>query len=235
MHEYPVTLEIIRLAEKTAEENHGRVRGIHLVIGEDSGFIGESIQMYFDVLAAGTLCEGAQVTIEGVKPKLSCEKCGKLFERKRFSFTCPFCGGSGTPTETGKEFYIKMWNYSWRMKAMHMVKKEVLLDINGRNDHIAQHVKEHLEERHIFAVNIMGAPGAGKTTSLENLIRALPVKSYVIEGDIESDIDTERLKNRGFLRHRSIPSAPAILMRLSCTMLFIIWRWTKEAYFLLRM
>ena len=56
MHEYPVTLEIIRLAEKTAEENHGRVRGIHLVIGEDSGFIGESIQMYFDVLAAGTLC-----------------------------------------------------------------------------------------------------------------------------------------------------------------------------------
>lgn len=113
--------------------------------------------------------------------------------------------------------------------------KEVLLDINGRNDHIAQHVKEHLEERHIFAVNIMGAPGAGKTTSLENLIRALPVKSYVIEGDIESDIDTERLKNRGFLRYRSIPSAPAILMRLSCTMLFIIWRWTKEAYFLLRM
>ena len=43
----------------------------------------------------------------------------------------------------------------------------------------------------------MGAPGAGKTTSLENLIRALPVKSYVIEGDIESDIDTERLKKQG--------------------------------------
>ncbi|MFQ7108397.1 MAG: hypothetical protein ACLRP4_00595 [Dialister invisus] len=40
-----------------------------------------------------------------------------------------------------------------------MVKKEVLLDINGRNDHIAQHVKEHLEERHIFAVNIMGRRG----------------------------------------------------------------------------
>lgn len=48
------------------------------------------------------------------------------------------------------------------MKAMHMVKKEVLLDINGRNDHIAQHVKEHLEERHIFAVNIMGGAGGRK-------------------------------------------------------------------------
>jgi len=46
----------------------------------------------------------------------------------------------------------------------------------------------------------MGAPGTGKTTSLENLIRALPVKSYVIEGDIESDIDTERLKEQGISR-----------------------------------
>lgn len=80
---------------------------------------------------------------------------------------------------------------------MHMVKKEVLLDINSRNDHIAQHVKEHLEEKNIFAVNVMGAPGTGKTTSLENLIRALPMKAYVIEGDIESNLDTERLKKQG--------------------------------------
>lgn len=34
--------------------------------------------MYFDVLSAGTLCEGAQVTIEGVKPKLSCENAGNF-------------------------------------------------------------------------------------------------------------------------------------------------------------
>ncbi len=79
---------------------------------------------------------------------------------------------------------------------MHMVKKEVMLDINSRNDHIAEHVKEHLEERHIFAINVMGAPGVGKTTTLENLIRCLSVRAYVIEGDIESDIDTERLKKK---------------------------------------
>lgn len=107
MHEYPLTLEIIRLAENVAKENHGKVRGIHLVIGEDSGFIGESIQMYFDAVSVGTLCEGARLTMEGVKSKLSCEKCGKLFSRKRFSFTCPYCGGEGSPTAIGKEFYIK--------------------------------------------------------------------------------------------------------------------------------
>ena len=107
MHEYPVTLEIVRMAEKTAAEKKGKVKAIHLVVGEDSGFIGESIQMYFDVISQGTLCEGALLTIRDIKPKMKCDACGKLFERKRFSFTCPFCGGDGSPTEIGKEFYIE--------------------------------------------------------------------------------------------------------------------------------
>ena len=101
MHEYPVTLEIVRMAEKTAREKGGIVKAIHLVVGEDSGFIGESIQMYFDVISEGIL------TIQDVKPKMKCDRCGCLFERKKFSFTCPRCGGDGSPTDIGKEFYIE--------------------------------------------------------------------------------------------------------------------------------
>lgn len=107
MHEYPVTLEIVRMSEKTAREKGGIVKAIHLVVGEDSGFIGESIQMYFDVISEGTLCEGALLTIQDVKPKMKCDRCGCLFERKKFSFTCPRCGGDGSPTDIGKEFYIE--------------------------------------------------------------------------------------------------------------------------------
>ena len=107
MHEYPVTVRIVEIASETAEKNNGRVHRIDLVVGEDSGFIGDSIQMYFDVIAEGTPCEGATLHIDGIKPMLRCETCGKLFERKRFSFQCPFCGGDGGPTEIGKEFYVK--------------------------------------------------------------------------------------------------------------------------------
>lgn len=77
---------------------------------------------------------------------------------------------------------------------MHMIKKDVMTDIHAENDHIAAHVNGYLSEKGVFAVNLMGAPGAGKTTTLENLIRRLPCKCYVVEGDIESDIDTQRLR-----------------------------------------
>lgn len=76
---------------------------------------------------------------------------------------------------------------------MHMLKENVMIDVHSHNDHIAEHIHEHLAEHGIFAVNVMGAPGVGKTTTLENIIKNLQCPSYVIEGDIESDIDTRRL------------------------------------------
>lgn len=108
MHEYSITQQIVKIAEENAK-NHGAVRieRISLVVGELSGFIGESIQMYFDILAKGTLAEGAQLDISYVKPQLKCAKCNSYFYRKRFSFKCPECGGMGVPTEIGKEFYVK--------------------------------------------------------------------------------------------------------------------------------
>lgn len=108
MHEYPITLQLIQIAEKHARQAGAeKVTAINLVVGDYSGYIGESIKMYFDVIAEGTMCEKASIHIEKVKPRLRCTACGKTFERKAdFSFTCS-CGGEGEPTEIGKEFYIK--------------------------------------------------------------------------------------------------------------------------------
>ena len=79
---------------------------------------------------------------------------------------------------------------------MHMVKAGVMENIYAHNNHIAEHVRHYLTEQNIFAVNVMGAPGTGKTTSLEQLMKYIARKVYVIEGDIESDIDTERLRKQ---------------------------------------
>jgi hydrogenase nickel incorporation protein HypB len=70
--------------------------------------------------------------------------------------------------------------------------------ILDKNDHIASHINEDLSDKGILCVNIMGTPGVGKTTVMKNIIgRMGNLKPYVIEGDIESDIDTQELKRLG--------------------------------------
>ncbi|OJU12663.1 MAG: hydrogenase accessory protein HypB [Clostridiales bacterium 43-6] len=73
----------------------------------------------------------------------------------------------------------------------------VMEDIFERNDKIALETNQALSERGIFTVNIMGAPGVGKTTFLVRLIQLLAKPAFVIEGDIESDIDTKKLLDLG--------------------------------------
>ena len=108
MHELPITEKIIRIAEEHCVSNNcTKVTKICLVIGDNSGIEGTSIQMYFDMISEGTCCEGAVLDMTHVKPKLRCENCGALFVRAPFSFSCPECGGNGIPTEIGREFFIE--------------------------------------------------------------------------------------------------------------------------------
>lgn len=107
MHEYPFVRSVIETVSASAVENRAvRVKAIRLVVGDGSGYVPESIQMYFDMLSKGTVCEGAEIIVRRVKPVMRCESCGREFEREPFSFDCPVCGGLGSPTETGKELYI---------------------------------------------------------------------------------------------------------------------------------
>jgi len=82
---------------------------------------------------------------------------------------------------------------------MHDARKVSIMEgILDENDHIASHVSEQLKEKGILSVNVMGTPGAGKTTCLKNIIGHLKgLTPYIIEGDIESDIDTEFFKKLG--------------------------------------
>ncbi|MDD4565446.1 MAG: hydrogenase nickel incorporation protein HypB [Eubacteriales bacterium] len=79
-----------------------------------------------------------------------------------------------------------------------VLKVNLMANIHDENDHIAAHTNEDLTDKNIYVINVMGAPGAGKTTTLKNIIKSLKyLKPYVIEGDIESDIDTRDLRGLG--------------------------------------
>ena len=87
---------------------------------------------------------------------------------------------------------------------MHDIRKiNVMENIMDENDHIAEHVNEHMSAHGVLVINEMGAPGVGKTTTLRNIISRLDgIKPYVLEGDIESDLDTQTLKGLGIDTHQ---------------------------------
>ncbi len=70
--------------------------------------------------------------------------------------------------------------------------------ISNKNDNIANEIRGLLTNKGIFAINVMGAPGVGKTSVIKTIIKNAPnIKHYVLEGDIESDIDTKSLIELG--------------------------------------
>ncbi|MBA4699256.1 MAG: hydrogenase nickel incorporation protein HypB [Ruminococcus sp.] len=75
---------------------------------------------------------------------------------------------------------------------------EVMQSVYDKNEEIAKQINEKLTQKGIFAVNVMGTPGAGKTSALIQIMQRLgDIIPYVIEGDIEADIDTKRLLSLG--------------------------------------
>jgi hydrogenase nickel incorporation protein HypB len=77
-----------------------------------------------------------------------------------------------------------------------LVSVDVHENILAVNDRTAAHNREHLADQGVFAVNLMGSPGAGKTAVLEATARVLAGRRRlgVITGDLETERDADRLR-----------------------------------------
>ena len=72
-------------------------------------------------------------------------------------------------------------------------------NVLDRNKNKANEVRALLKEKNVLMVNMISSPGAGKTTLLERTLEKLKdkFKIAVIEGDITTDRDAQRLKEHG--------------------------------------
>jgi hydrogenase nickel incorporation protein HypB len=73
---------------------------------------------------------------------------------------------------------------------------KIMKNILDRNQNKAEEVRSLLKARKVMMINIISSPGAGKTTLLERTCEAmsLEVSIGVIEGDVTTDRDAQRLK-----------------------------------------
>jgi hydrogenase nickel incorporation protein HypB len=76
---------------------------------------------------------------------------------------------------------------------MHRTYVKVLEDVLDANGTIAAANRDDFDRVGVTVVNLMSAPGAGKTTLLERSLRGLDVRVGVIEGDVASTLDADRI------------------------------------------
>ena len=76
---------------------------------------------------------------------------------------------------------------------------KILHQVMEWNEDVSEEVKDTLASRHICMINVMGSPGAGKTSLISALIERLrnDFRIGVIEGDIAGQVDAERIASLG--------------------------------------
>ena len=74
---------------------------------------------------------------------------------------------------------------------------KVMEKILSINDRIADELRKDLEKRKTLYINLMSSPGSGKTTLIEKTAGSYEGNIFVIEGDIQTTLDAERVARAG--------------------------------------
>lgn len=96
---------------------------------------------------------------------------------------------------------IKYKNFKYKgLKIMQEFKTiEIKRSVFEDNDKEANKVRDKLKENKTFLLNLMSAPGSGKTTTLKATLSRLKDKYNigVMEADIDSDVDARAIADTG--------------------------------------
>ncbi len=75
---------------------------------------------------------------------------------------------------------------------------EIKKSVFAENEKDADDLRNELRSRGVFLLNLMSAPGSGKTTTLIQLLNRIKdkVRVAVMEADIDSDVDAVKIKEK---------------------------------------
>jgi hydrogenase nickel incorporation protein HypA/HybF len=108
MHElYATQAILVKALQKGTERKAQRITDLHLVIGEVSTYVDDSIQFYWDEISKGTMAEGARLHFRHVGAEMQCMACFTKYQPIEGEILCPSCGSSGAKILGGEEFYLE--------------------------------------------------------------------------------------------------------------------------------
>ena len=94
MHEMALAQSVIELVEERARADvFSRVRTIRLAIGALAHVDPRALEFGFDVVARGTIAEGARLAIDRPAGRAWCTDCSETVDVGERGEPCPKCGG----------------------------------------------------------------------------------------------------------------------------------------------
>ena len=117
---------------------------------------------------------------------------------------CADCGCSITGTTLGDSEHNHSHEHQTAHETLHHNPQlndkktiSVITKILDKNNHEAGHNRTHFDNHNVLSINLMSSPGSGKTTLLEHIADIAKFKFGVIEGDLETSRDADRIKAKG--------------------------------------
>lgn len=108
MHEIAIASSLFEIIHQQVEKHDiEKIFEVHLKVGELAGVESMTLTACFEVLAEGTVADGARLVIEHIPLAGKCSECGAGFRIIRYEFRCPCCHGDNVETVQGKELYIE--------------------------------------------------------------------------------------------------------------------------------
>jgi len=107
MHEVSLMQETLAIAlARAAEERAQRIHRITMRVGPLSGAVPEALEFAFDVVAHGTIAEGARFEIEPTSIICYCPKCALEFTPADLFCECPRCKEPSADVRCGRELEL---------------------------------------------------------------------------------------------------------------------------------
>jgi hydrogenase nickel incorporation protein HypA/HybF len=104
MHELSIADAIVAIAEEHAAGR--RVAKVEVKIGHLRQVVPSALQLAFELVAEGTLVEGAELEVEDIPVRVACRSCAADGRVAEFPFTCTSCGTADVDLLAGDELYV---------------------------------------------------------------------------------------------------------------------------------
>ncbi len=107
MHEVSLMQDTVIIAVRQAREAGAQcIHRVMMQVGALSGAVPESLEFAFDIVAKGTMAEGARLEIERIPLRCYCATCAEEFEPADLLCECTRCGRPSTDIRRGRELQL---------------------------------------------------------------------------------------------------------------------------------